>query len=1163
MRCRAILLLLTFALVGVASLPARADMLDELNEKVGQLYDAKKYPEALLAAERYAELARKSDGEESDHYAIAIDWLGSIHTAERRFDQAEAAFKRSISIQEKLSGGDDVGVTESLIRLADLYSDQRRPADAEPLLLRVLKIREAALGPDHEDTDVAVDRLADAYADQHREAEAQALYKRSLAFVEKKFGPKDSAVADTLLKLADSYTASARYEDAEHLYTRSLAIRSKSSAKDDAAIAEVLLKVGKLYRETGRYSEAEDALERSLALRKKVLPAGHRDIAVSLGEIGLLFDLMGRLQEAEEQYKRLITMGEKEGADTDLATDYNNLALVYYRQARYSEAEVLFKRAVAMIEQERGPDDPTLASMLGNLASLYGHRGSYEQSDALGARTLAIRERVYGPDHPKVAITLNNLASNFLNQRRFNEAAPLFERALRINEKALGPDHPTVASSLDNLALVYKEIGRSSEAEPFFRRALAIHEKALGKSHPELVYALNNLAFLLMRSGRIAEAEPLFMRALKIISDVHGQEHPSVAVLFDNIGQLYMTKSDWVKAKEYLQKSAAIVIKRSARRAAETSLSTTGDREAELTYSMFGRLVKASFRLPGASGEPSDETAHEAFETSQWAQGSKAATAVAQMSVRSVHGEGPLAKLVRQRQDLVSEWQAKETRLISSRSVPPEQRKSEVEKALADRLAAIDKALVQIDSRLAKEFPDYATLAQPVPSTVTEVQALLHDGEALVLLLDTKDSKPVPEETFIWVVTKSDMRWVKSELGTDALALEVAALRCGLDLLSDGTEKGEKCDRSASRPDAPAPFDTTRAHALYKALFAGVQDLIEGKELFVVASGALQQLPLQVLVTDASGVGSKTAWLARKHAITVLPSVASLKALRDRKYAGAGERKPYLAFANPVLSGNGKSDDKAAASLAALMTDCATVAKLRVVSPLSDNFMGVGDGQARAQDGVDVEMLRRLKPVPQTADLVCDVAKDVGADEADVFLAKNATESRIKALDASGALASYSVVNFATHGVVGGELNATAEPGLVLTPPAKGSDADDGYLSASEVAALKLNADWVILSACNTAAGGAANAEALSGLARAFFYAGAHALLVSHWRVRERAAVELVTSALDAIAKDHKLSRAEAMRRSMLKLADSSDPLVAHPSYWAPFALVGEGAAAD
>jgi CHAT domain-containing protein len=152
-------------------------------------------------------------------------------------------------------------------------------------------------------------------------------------------------------------------------------------------------------------------------------------------------------------------------------------------------------------------------------------------------------------------------------------------------------------------------------------------------------------------------------------------------------------------------------------------------------------------------------------------------------------------------------------------------------------------------------------------------------------------------------------------------------------------------------------------------------------------------------------------------------------------------------------------------------------------------------------------------------------------------------------------LKEYRILQFATHGLVAGDLNGLAEPALVLTPPAKATEEDDGLLTASEIAGLNLDADWVVLSACNTAAGNKVGADALSGLARAFFFAGARAMLVSHWSVYSQAAVELTTRTFRNLAKAPATGRAEAFRQAMLTLINEGRP----PSYWAPFVVVGEG----
>jgi CHAT domain-containing protein len=158
-------------------------------------------------------------------------------------------------------------------------------------------------------------------------------------------------------------------------------------------------------------------------------------------------------------------------------------------------------------------------------------------------------------------------------------------------------------------------------------------------------------------------------------------------------------------------------------------------------------------------------------------------------------------------------------------------------------------------------------------------------------------------------------------------------------------------------------------------------------------------------------------------------------------------------------------------------------------------------------------------------------------------------------------LADYRIVYFATHGLVAGDVRGVAEPSLALSIPKQPSALDDGLLTASEVAQLKLNADWVVLSACNTIAGDKPGAEALSGLARSFFYAGARALLVTHWAVDSEAATRLTTSTFDLLKAEPSIGRAEALRRAMLAyLNDASSPRNAYPALWGPFALIGEGA---
>jgi CHAT domain-containing protein len=348
------------------------------------------------------------------------------------------------------------------------------------------------------------------------------------------------------------------------------------------------------------------------------------------------------------------------------------------------------------------------------------------------------------------------------------------------------------------------------------------------------------------------------------------------------------------------------------------------------------------------------------------------------------------------------------------------------------------------------------------------------------------------------------------------LEQKVKTLRATLDL-SDG---------------APRAFDLAVAHELYQTLLAPVATQLAGvTHLLVVPAGPLLSLPLGVLVTKPSAPGGdgdyrSTPWLARDMAISVLPSVAALGELRAVATRSAAPQ-PFLGFGDPAFGGQHGST-RALQDVLAL---------------------------CRLEGGIDVDLLRGLPRLRETAQELTQIAQALGASpESSVVLGTAATKPKVTSTD----LSQYRVLAFATHGLLPGELRCQAEPALALTPPATPSPADNGLLDASDIAQFRLDADWVVLSACNTAGpDGALGGESLSGLARAFFYAGARTLLVSHWAVASRPTVALTTGLFAQAAQTPTLGRAEALRRSELTLADT--PATSHPAFWAPFVLVGDG----
>jgi CHAT domain-containing protein len=214
----------------------------------------------------------------------------------------------------------------------------------------------------------------------------------------------------------------------------------------------------------------------------------------------------------------------------------------------------------------------------------------------------------------------------------------------------------------------------------------------------------------------------------------------------------------------------------------------------------------------------------------------------------------------------------------------------------------------------------------------------------------------------------------------------------------------------------------------------------------------------------------------------------------------------------------------------------------------------------------DLETLRQLDPLPGTRLEIETLAKLLAAPRQAYLLGQEANERELSRRTASGQVRDARVLVFATHGLIGGELSESIpEPALVLSPPKVASAVDDGLLTASEVKRMKIRADWVMLSACNTAAGSRPGAEGLTGMARSFLYAGARSLLISHWRVVDAVGPRISARAIELARTANKssLSRAsavrEAMKEVMLDPSRDDDELTtfAHPAAWAAFTFIG------
>ena len=896
-----------------------------------------------------------------------------------------------------------------------------------------------------------------------------------------------------------------RYAEAEPVALEALELSEREFGPDHPEVAIALNDLASLDWTLNRSDEAEGRYRRAREILADA-PGDYRVMALGvLQNLTVLLDERGDWGQVEELYLEALALIEQEhGRSSALyASACGNLGAFYQVQGRHQEAEERLRESLEIKRQVLEPDDPSIAVGLSNLANLFEIQGREELALEFNEQALEARQRALGDSHPEVAFSLDKLGGIYRSRRNFRKAHKYYDRALAIYRDTLPADHPRVTTVLRSLAALRLDEGQYDEAEAAYEELLAIR-RASGPRFPQIPTALIDLGNLNWHRGTYAAAEPHYREALEIQREFLPAGHPEIALSLNNLANLYYAQGEFGPALEHSRQAVAIHRARAARFTGREQGVLSEQRKHRDAFLLH---VLATFGAMSAEPARRDELVAEGFESGQLAHATSTAAAVARMATRFAAAGDALGRLVRERQDAVEERRELDERLLAALALPPEERGLA---ALAERAAAMDGRIDGLDAELRERFPEYAEMVGQRPQPLSEIQRQLGDDEALVAFAVWGD------RTFVWGVRRDRVHAFFAMLGEQELRRAVRKLRRGLKV----------ADSRAPLPE----FDTATAHDLHDRLLAPLAEVLTGaSHLFVVPDGPLTGLPLGLLVTDASAQPQspagyrEVAWLSRRYPITVLPAASSLTALRlfARKTPGS---RPFLGVGDPLLEGDAGAEVG--------------------LEELPDEEDG---------SGVDPARLRRLARLPDSADELEQIARLLGvAPEESLYLGARASESTVRALP----LAEYRIVQFATHGLVTGELGVS-EPALVLTPPERASAADDGLLYASEIAQLDLHADWVVLSACNTAAGDAAGADGLSGLAKAFFYAGSRTLLVSHWPVSSQAAVQLTTGMFAELTADPGIGRAEALRRSMMALM--ADDAYAHPLFWAPFEVVGDG----
>lgn len=1174
------------ALAKIAALEAGEGLGSELAKDIGDalrsIYaDQRRDADQIALLERYQ---RANEARFGPDYPATLDWairLGHDLEGMERYDEAERWFLRNHAARRRLNSRPSEETQDLLIQaaraLANFYGFQQRWDKAEAFWLEAIAVSGAKDGEAHERTLEWMSFLARSYQSAGQTDKQIALLKRAIELA--RIGGKDTdgySAKRYSKELADALTDTGQRDEA--LVVVDEVVDYDKRTADDIFGRLSNVRQRQLLMTAGRFDEVEKLLLADMRLIESEGEEDKRIIPIS--ELAAFHDELAQYDRAETYWRQAIALDDAD-SDPYFELSRQGFARSLTLQGRYAEAEQVWREIVRRYKSPVDEDPRTSHIYVGHLVELAGVLR--DQGRAKEAEDLLLDTLGRGQHDDTVEDARDMLGRIYVEQGRDEEALAIFQRLrdqsarlvgdaglatvsydaqiaeirakggaqgdlLRIYEQnarafrtALGDNDRLTRSTVRRLASLYSKVGRLAEAHALLdgqRVDLTVRDA-------ETFDLRNQLALLRWQQGEGREAVSQLAALSADTQTALGASNPSTLIYASNAAEVALREGLFDEALPLTRQLAAGL---DEQRIAMSEQLSSDAQLAPLTEQGEGGyklLADAAWSASADGGAPQQGRRGEAFAALQNAMTSKTDRDIARSVARrmaSAEG-GALAEAIR-RIEAVQQSRDGLTRAITASFADRSEAAFRLRTQKVRERDALTAEFKQLDAELRRLHPDYFALVRADPVTVDAVGKVLAPEEALLLIV------PGPRGTHVMAVADGQLHWHRSALDSDAIDKAVRRLlfflrRDPQPVSGEGQQWLEAVDGGRNG------FDRNVAWNLFRELIAPAAARLEGKtRLIVAAGGALASLPLSVLVTaPPTGDGSDpqvlrdTPWLADRFAMVQVPSIQSFAFLRARRDTAGQSVRRFVGFGDPLL---GESRERDAGP-----------------SKLSGD---IGQVVARGAGGnsIAIDKLHDLGSLPGTAEELNAMARLFGDDASTLMLAEQSTEANVKRAD----LSTVDVLAFATHALTAGEVRGAAEPGLVLTPPAAASALDDGYLGTSEVAQLRLSADWVILSACNTASGdGSVGSRGLSGLARSFFYAGAGNLLASHWPVRDDVTAKLTVRIIEIARDNPGLSRADAFKQAMreTRLNSAHDGLKgvqqswAHPNAWAPFTLIGDG----
>lgn len=981
-----------------------------------------------------------------------------------------------------------------------------------------------------------------------------------LELYEQTYGPGHPATARPLLSLLCNYAYNAktpeRRAERDALINRLISL-GRLRAQPAFLFAGLNARTDVLLDQQKPEPAIADATE-ALALARTLFGSRPDIIASIDAQLASALEAAGRIAQAEPLRQEAVTLQQSvPGSDQfTLASAFEALGDNLIRQMREADARTCYARELEIFEAAL----PRTDSSHLDLIVAYSQRLFWTDParvEALYRAILTRQEADPASSDARNWMTLWNLAKSARLRADLSTAISYQRRV--IAAVGPGPDH---ALELDLARMLAQSSATASEAEAIYRRALAGDP-----DNPQLLEEFGNTLWTL---GRFDEALPAREHAVEVAIRRFGPNHRETLRLTQNLGVALWIKHNPAEARPYYE---AVL---SGYRAELSAIPETANAEYRRNLNGFVsskasellRLYWSDRMNAGTGGEAASR--NKGFLVSQLTHPSVSSAAISETAARALAARAGKATIF-------TGWTAARDRVVALDQAITDaagqgiQGDAQRVRLLGERAAA-GSALTEATDLLRRELPGIFATLRPDPVSIAELrgddgqQALLRSNEGLILLYPgMPDARGEMSRGIVFAITNEGVSWSEIPLDGAELAQMVEDLHRQL---SDPNYSGLTLQAAGESSDGYLGYDRRLAFRLYQALLGNpdVARLLKNKDRWLlVPEGPLLRLNFAALVSAQPQGGGRgdidpqvlrtTRWLGLERILTVLPSVNALRTAR-RNSAAAAVKGSFFGLGDPAFRGVADGPGKELPGRLRGAPDLRT----------ANAILLFGARKGLYRDGVAApEMISRLPRLEYSAAEVKRMGAELGAGPDQQLFQLDATQANIERRNRDGSLGKSSVILFATHALIGGGPDdSQAEPALALTPGPHAAGtaldpANDGLLTASEVAQLRLNAALVILSACNTAAG-SGDGEGFSGLTRAFLLAGARAVLASYSPVVDEVAGRLTTTTVAEMRDTHG-DIAAALREAMRQVAadpalDARGESLAHPSAWAVYVAV-------